>query len=678
MSWHILHLFINMNNSPTIISGISRATRALLDEKDQKKAIQAAITALGEGTGVDRCYIFQYEWHNGEVFLSQRFEWAKDSVSTQIDNPVLQMIPSSVFAWLSEALKKDEALYGLVAESSDPAFKDAMLGQDIITFLFTPIIIEDQLWGFIGYDDCENEREWCPDEVDALFTVAKTIGIRVSWDQNKASLLDINEAFELAIQGSKQGLWRWFIGDNTAYFSDYYLKMLGYNRGDLTEDFEGWLALIHPEDVAQVLQKQKDYIEGRIVDFSLEYRLKNKKGSYQLIYANGKAKRDENGNLISITGFHIDITEQRQQEITYRLLSENAGDIIALHDIDSKGTVYISQALHENLGYEPKELLGLDLALLIHPDDFDNIMNLQLQDLSQNANGGLFTFRFKHKEGHYVWFESRIKMWSNALDDNRYLQSVSRNITERIKAGEEKAAAIKRNLELTALKTSFVSMASHQFKTPLTVIYSNMELLEMACINKTDALAERVTRVSTRIRDEVDRMTELMNNILIFGSYEAGQTKTQSTEILIDQLLMKIEELYFSNEPDGRKLEVEICGSPRTLLGDEMLLTHAFSNVLSNAFKYSRNAPNPKMQIEYGITFVTVRVHDFGLGIPEADLPFLFNSFFRGSNVSTIIGSGLGLPIVKEFIEKHNGSVEVASKEGVETIITIKLNYGPH
>lgn len=678
MSWHKLHLFINMNSSPTTISGISRATRALLDEKDQKKAIQAAITALGEGTNVDRCYIFQYEWHNGEEFLSQRFEWAKDSVSTQIDNPVLQMIPSSVFTWLSEALKKDEAIYGLVAESSDPAFKDAMQGQDIITFLFTPILIEDRLWGFIGYDDCENERDWCPDEVDALFTVAKNIGIRVSWDKNKASLLDINEAFELAIQGSKQGLWRWFISDNTAYFSDYYLKMLGYDRGDLTEDFEGWLALIHPEDVAQVLQKQKDYIEGRIVDFSLEYRLKNKKGSYQLIYANGKAKRDENGNLISITGFHIDITEQRQQEITYRLLSENAGDIIALHDLDSRGTVYISQALHENLGYDSNELLGLDLASLIHPDDLDNIMNLQHQDFSQNANGGLFTFRFKHKEGHYLWFESRIKMWSNSLDENRYVQSVSRNITERIKAGEEKAAAIKRNLELTALKSSFVSMASHQFKTPLTVIYSNMELLEMACTNTTDALAERVTRVSTRIRDEVDRMTELMNNILIFGSYEAGQTKTQSTEILIDQLLMKIDALYFSNEPDGRKLEVEICGSPRMLLGDEMLLTHAFSNVISNAFKYSKDTPNPKMQIEYGSTFVTVRVHDFGLGIPEADLPFLFNSFFRGSNVSTIIGSGLGLPIVKEFIEKHNGSVEVASKEGVETIITIKLYYEPH
>lgn len=664
-----------MKPSPTIISGISKATRALLDEKDQSKAIQAAITALGEGTAVDRCYIFQYEWHNGEEFLSQRFEWAKDTVSTQIDNPNLQMIPSTVFSWLSEALLKDEALFGLVAESSDPAFREAMQEQEIVTFLFTPIIIDEILWGFIGYDDCVAKREWHSDEVDALFTVAKNIGIRVSWDQNKANLLDTNEAFELAIQGSKQGLWRWFIKDNSAYFSDYYLSMLGYKRGDLTEDFSSWLSLIHPDDVASTLQKQNDYMEGRITDFSLEYRLKHKNGHYRLIYANGKAKRDTSGALISMTGFHVDITEQRQQEITYRLLSENAGDIIALHDLDSRVPVYISQAIYDILGYQSSDLLGVDLASLIHPEDLEVHINSEIAELFQNKKECLLTFRFKHKDGHYLWFESKIRLWSNALTDNRYVQSVSRNITDRLKAEEEKAAAMQRNLELNTLKSNFISMASHQFRTPLTVIYANMELLEMAYKDKTDAVAERVSRVSVRIKDEVDRMTELMNNILIFGSYEAGQTNVQTKNIALDQLLQKINNLYFSYEADGRILEMEIVGSAKTVCGDEMLLTHAFSNVLSNAFKYSKGRPNPKMTITYEPRHATVVVQDFGLGIPERDLPFLFNSFFRGSNVSTIVGSGLGLPIVKEFIEKHKGTVEIKSQEGIGTTVMIRLKY---
>jgi PAS domain S-box-containing protein len=664
-----------MNNAPTIISGISQATRALIDEKNQSQAIQTAVTALGIGTNVDRCYVFQYEIHDGEEFLSQRFEWAKDSVSVQIDNPNLQMMPSTMFAWLSEALKKDEPLFGLVAESEDPAFRAAMVEQDILTFLFTPIIIEDFLWGFIGYDDCLQEREWDKDEVDALFTVAKNIAIRVSWDANKAKLLDINEAFELAIQGSKQGLWRWFLKDNTAFFSDYYLKMLGFQKGELMENFEGWLSLIHPEDVEPVLQKQKDYMEGRTADFSLEYRLKHKNGEYRLIYANGKAKHNDEGQLISITGFHVDITEQRKQEITYRLLSENAGDIIALHDLDTKGTVYISAALKEILGYEASEFMGLGLETLIHPEDLQTRVMDQMKGLYKDRKECLLTFRFKHKEGYYLWFESKVKLWTNSLTENSYVQSVSRNITDRIKADEDKALALKRSLELNTLKANFVSMASHQFKTPLTVIYSNMELLEMACANKDNVLAERVSKVSSRIKDEVDRMTDLMNNILIFGSYEAGQTRAKNSKIAIDALLHKINTLYFASEPDGRKLEISIIGNPKAVMGDELLLTHAFSNVLSNAFKYSKGAPSPKMTVNYGPSHVQIEVQDYGLGIPASDLPLLFNSFFRGSNVSTIIGSGLGLPIVKEFIEKHNGSVEVRSTEGIETTVVIQLPY---
>lgn len=665
-----------MSNSPSIISGISKATRALLDIADRTEAIQAAVTALGQGTNVDRCYIFQYEWYDGAEYLSQRFEWAKDSVSVQIDNPNLQMIPSNMVAWLSTALKKDEAFYGLVADSEDPHFKKDMQEQDIIIFLFTPIIISDTLWGFIGYDDCIAERNWSSDEVDALFTVAKNIGIRVSWDETKANLLDTNEAFELAVEGSKQGLWRWFLASNKAYFSEYYLKMLGYRKGEIQENFEGWLALVHPEDVEAVLQKQRDYIEGRMVDFQLEYRLRHKDGGYRLIYGNGKAKRNKQGEAISITGFHIDITEQRKQEATYRLLSENAGDIIALHDLSIKGTVYVSQAIKEVLGYEPAEILGREVESLIHPEDFPSLMGASSWDLHVQQNERLLTFRFKHKEGHYLWFESKVKAWIGKESEGKLVQSVSRNITERVMAEEEKAAALQRSLELNALKSGFVSMASHQFRTPLTVIYSNVELLEMACANESEAIGQRVKRVSNRIKDEVERMTELMNNILIFGSYEAGQTKVHMEALELDKLLNKINEFYFESEPDGRRIEIHTIGASRQVYGDEMLLTHAFSNVLSNAFKYSKGAPNPILKLTFGKEEVITTIQDFGLGIPAADLPFLFNSFFRASNVSSIVGSGLGLSIVKEFIEKHGGSVSINSKVGAGTTVTIRLSYG--
>lgn len=669
---------VSMSSSQFIISGISKATRALLDIKNRTEAIQAAVSALGQGTDVDRCYIFQFEWHDGEEYLSQRFEWAKDSVSVQIDNPTLQMVPVHLFGWLSTALKKDEAFYGLVADAEDLNFKEAMQQQDIVTFLFTPILLGDTLWGFIGYDDCVADRAWSRDEVDALSTVAKNIGIRILWDETKANLLDTNEAFELAIQASKQGLWRWFIPSNKVYFSDYYLNMLGYNRGEIQEDFEGWLVLIHPDDVEGVLQKQSDYISKRTVEFVLEYRIRHRDGRYRLIYANGKAKRKEQGELVSITGFHVDITEQRKQEVSYRLLSENAGDIIALHNLKVKGMVYVSKAVKEILGYEPGELVGRDIEPLVHPDDFFKLFAAGNLDLSERNYERLLTFRFKHKAGHYLWFESKVKAWFGNESDGHFVQSVSRDITERMKREEEKAAIIQKSSELNALKSGFVSMASHQFRTPLTVIYSNIELLEMACANQSDVMGERVKRVSSRIKEEVERMVELMNNILIFGTYEAGQTKVHLEALALEELLNKVNELYYLNEQDGRKLDIQIIGSPKLVFGDEMLLTHAFSNVLSNAFKYSKGSPAPKLILNFEPNQAVVSIQDFGMGIPAADLPFLFDSFFRASNVSTIVGTGLGLPIVKEFIEKHKGSVFLESKVGAGTVVTIQLNYDLH
>jgi PAS domain S-box-containing protein len=452
--------------------------------------------------------------------------------------------------------------------------------------------------------------------------------------------------------------------------------MLGYQRGELQEKFESWYALIHPEDVGMVLQKQRDYMEGRSKDFQLEYRLRHKDGKYRLIYANGKAKKDENGNVISLTGFHVDITEQRKQEVTYRLLSENSGDIIALHDLNSHATVYVSRAVEEVLGYSTEELQGHSVESLLHEQDLHEIVLPAANELVERDGERTLTVRIKHKSGEFKWFESKIRTWRGSEQEGRYVQSVSRDITERMRTEEEKAAALQRSLELNALKSGFVSMASHQFRTPLTVIYSNMELLEMACGRESEAMAERVKRVSGRIKDEVERMTELMNNILIFGSYEAGQTKVNMEEIALDKLLHKINELYYLNEPDGRKLQIDVQGPPRSIVGDEMLLTHAFSNVLSNAFKYSKGAAAPQLRMIFDEEAVTVQVRDFGLGIPESDLPYLFNSFFRASNVSTIVGSGLGLPIVKEFIEKHGGTVLLESREGAGTTVTIKLSYG--
>jgi len=541
-------------NRANILTGISQATRALLDEKVQVTAIQKAIAALGKGVSVDRCYIFQIESHGGSRFLSQRFEWVKDDVSVQIDNPRLQMMPEEAFPWLMEKLDADEILYGVVSESDDPEFKDGMQEQDIKTYLFTPIQADGKLWGFIGYDDCMDERHWLPEEVEALATVAKNIGIRLSWDQTKARLEERNEMFELAVEGASLGKWEWNPLTNETHLSDRAKRILGYEPHLVDSSFQIWHNHLHADDLERVDQALSDYLAKKTDQYEVSYRIVRNDGSLRWLQSNGMAKRDEKGNAILMTGF---------------------------------------------------------------------------------------------------------------LND----------ITERVLADEAREQALQKALELSELKSNFVSMASHQFRTPLTVIYSNIELLEMSLVRENAAMAARVNKSTQRIKDEVDRMTELMNNILTFGRYEAGLMTIRLEPLAIDELISKISTQYFSQEGDGRTIQIDVGGRPRTVMGDTVLLSHALSNLMSNALKYSKGRKSPEVRINYGDSEVQIDIQDFGIGIPKKDQANAFSSFFRASNATTIVGTGLGLPIVKEFIERHGGRVTFQSEENVGSTFSVFLKY---
>ena len=106
---------------------------------------------------------------------------------------------------------------------------------------------------------------------------------------------------------------------------------------------------------------------------------------------------------------------------------------------------------------------------------------------------------------------------------------------------------------------------------------------------------------------------------------------------------------------------------------DEVLFTYILTNILSNAFKYSAGAQNPELELNFKKSEVELKIKDFGIGIPQEDKNKLFSSFYRASNTSTIQGSGLGLVVAKQFIELHNGEIEISSELNKGTVVTLKL-----
>ena len=229
---------------------------------------------------------------------------------------------------------------------------------------------------------------------------------------------------------------------------------------------------------------------------------------------------------------------------------------------------------------------------------------------------------------------------------------------------------------LALLQRNFVSMASHEFRTPMTIIDGHARrLIKMKDSISPAEIGERAGKV----RSAVLRMTQLIDNLfnssrLIDGgvSGEGGGQYFHPAEMDMAALLQEICQLHREMVP-GAHIAERIVVAPMPMVGDAKLLFQVFSNVLSNAIKYSPDGGVIAVDAALAGDEVVVTVADHGIGIPVADLDRLFERYHRGGNVSGIVGTGVGLYLVKMVVDMHGGAVTVESKEGDGARFTIRL-----
>jgi two-component system OmpR family sensor kinase len=228
---------------------------------------------------------------------------------------------------------------------------------------------------------------------------------------------------------------------------------------------------------------------------------------------------------------------------------------------------------------------------------------------------------------------------------------------------------------LALLQRNFVSMASHEFRTPMTVIDGHARrLIKMKDSMTPSEISER----AGKIRSAVLRMTHLIDNLLnssriIDGG--AGQYY-HPAEMDMGALLQEVCQLHREMVP-GSQITERIAAGPLRMMGDPKLLFQVFSNLLSNAIKYSPNGGTIEVDAELDTDVVVVVIVDHGIGIPPGDFDRLFERYHRGSNVSGIVGTGVGLYLVKMVVDMHGGEIEVASVEGDGARFTIRLPLRP-
>ncbi|MFD2937881.1 PAS domain-containing sensor histidine kinase [Spirosoma flavum] len=234
--------------------------------------------------------------------------------------------------------------------------------------------------------------------------------------------------------------------------------------------------------------------------------------------------------------------------------------------------------------------------------------------------------------------------------------------------------SLQREQDINQLKSQFVSTASHEFRTPLTTIQTSADLINMYLAKPQPIAKPAIEKHLGVISQQIKDVDELLTDLLTMGKIEAGKVAFHPRWVDTRVLCQQVIDSHFIHQIDGRVVQLLVEGVPHTTFLDEKLLGHALVNLLSNAFKYSRN--DPRLVLHFTSETVMIQVIDTGIGIPASDLSSLFQTFFRASNSKGIQGTGLGLVIAQQFVELQGGTLTVQSEEGIGTTFTIILPNG--
>ncbi|UFH57785.1 sensor histidine kinase KdpD [Spirosoma sp. KNUC1025] len=201
-----------------------------------------------------------------------------------------------------------------------------------------------------------------------------------------------------------------------------------------------------------------------------------------------------------------------------------------------------------------------------------------------------------------------------------------------------------------------------------------MDLIKLYLNKPQDTAKSAIEKHLERISNQIKHVNGLMIDLLTIGTIEAGKIAFHPSWTDVVAFCQQVIDRHFSNQGDDRVVHLSVEGVLYSAFLDTKLMDHVLVNLLSNAFKFSQH--DPRLVLHFTSETVLIQVIDTGIGIPASDLSALFQPFFRAGNTTSIVGTGLGLVIARQYVELHGGNLTVQSQEGIGTTFTIVLPNG--
>lgn len=391
---------------------------------------------------------------------------------------------------------------------------------------------------------------------------------------------------------------------------------------------------------------------------------------------------------------HSRFSEEEVSSIYGMLFSAAAEGLVV---VDANGMICLANPrIGELFGYEVKELLDQPIEILIPGTTRDRHVKQRSayqKDPHQRPMGQGLDLQGERKDGSTFPLEVSLNHFQ--VGDQRFVMGLVSDVTQRrsvelelqrtnadleervdtrtaeLKLAEKSVReALEAEKELNALKSRFVSMASHEFRTPLSTIMSSVDLIARY---SDGPQRDKVERHVSKIRGKVRELTTMLNDFLSLDKLEQGMVRCTASELDVVHLCIELVEELRNLTKSGQEIIYNHEGTERNVMQDRQMLGHLLSNLVSNAIKYSPENKRIELTTSVANRVLQITVSDEGMGIPLEDQQHLFERFFRASNAFTVQGTGLGLNIVRKYLDLMGGTIHFTSEPGKGSVFTAQL-----
>ncbi len=370
---------------------------------------------------------------------------------------------------------------------------------------------------------------------------------------------------------------------------------------------------------------------------------------------------------------HRAITELASAEAQYRAVIDNVGAGVVV--VQDGRMVFVNPSLVQIVGHPQDFLLTQPFTATIHPQDLPEAVNRHQRRLRGEPVESSYSFRIITQTGQV----RRLELSAVLIEWNGKEATLLFVIdaTARLLAEENQQLALRKQGELNAMKSRFVAMASHEFRTPLALIQEATEHLSLH--HELLRAEDRINQLD-HIDDAVERMTRMLENVLLIGRSDSGKIEFKPRLLpFTDWCMALVDELRSSMAAQFQQIQLvlDLPAKTQRFWLDDTLLRNMVSQLLGNALKFSSAGSSIWFSAKADEQQLTFSIKDQGIGVPAEDVPHLFESFRRASNVGSIPGTGLGLAIVKDSVTWHHGSISVSSEPGRGSCFTVTLPITP-